>query len=347
MIKKLITLFILLIIVSLNVATAYAGDICNNNVCSVADLNYDLEGDVLYRVEPEGKVRLYDKIAAISMDFDTLYYIRSINNRWVAGYFKVGLAESREFDIPGTYEKLYRFAGFNNIFYFLAIPVKRDIDGQSDENPLYVRFNPDRMESQSIKGVSDFLLIKGKSVILRKNILDYNGSEIPLSIAGSFRIVQLIDSRIALISGDEGTEIVDLLAGKSIYQYKDSFVPEIPGEYNVIIEFVDKIAETFADSESGGSIYYQILVDGVEENRTVTGNGELLKIFHSKLAPGRYHIIKPERWELDKIKGRYARMNNINQPDDLKIYIPENRIIKIRVEFDGIKYRIDQSVLYK
>ncbi len=347
MTKNIYILFILLVLSSLCAGTAYSGDLCSNTSCIISFINYDLDGDVLYRLEGEGRTKLYDKVAAISKDNNTLYYIRSVHDRWIAGFFKGDALESEEFNLPGMYEKLYKFAGFNNVFYYLATPLRENADGQNVGDPVYTRFNPDQWSLQSIEGVSDFILMGGKSVILKNQIIDYNGFEIPLLITGNLRIAELLDSRIAVIRGDGGAEIVDLIAGRNIYQYNEDFIPEIPDEYNVIIEFVDKPAIPSGESGIGESIYYEILVDGVEDNRTVTGNGELIKVFQSKLVPGRFHIIKPERWELDKLKGRYGRMNNISQPAELKIYIPENRILKVRVEFDGTEYRVNQSVLFK
>ncbi|PKL16444.1 MAG: hypothetical protein CVV49_16265 [Spirochaetae bacterium HGW-Spirochaetae-5] len=344
---KMPAFFALLITVSFYIGPVYSDDKCDDTACTITALSFELSGNVLYRLGADGKTKLYDNVAAISMDAETLYYIRIADAGWIAGIFKGTAEESEEFDLPGKYEKLYKFIGFNDVFYFLALPVIDNIDEQSNDNPIYIRFNPDQLVYQSIEGVSDFVLLDGKSVILKNGSINYNGNEVPLQIPGKLRIAELIDSRIAFISGDGGTEVIDLPAGRSIYQYNANSVPEIPDEYNVVIEFADKIIRTDNDSEPGESIYYQILVDGAEDSRTVTGSGEVVKFFHLKLDSGRYHIIKPERWELDRIKGRYARMNNIYQPAELKIYIPENRIIKIRVEYNGKDYIIDQSVLYK
>jgi hypothetical protein len=63
-----------------------------------------------------------------------------------------------------------------------------------------------------------------------------------------------------------------------------------------------------------------------------------------KAETGRYCLIKAERWELDKIKGRYVRVNNVYQPETVKLYVPENRIVKISFIFDGEKYIMNQSV---
>ncbi len=347
MTKKIPILFILLIVLSVLIGPVFPEDLCADISCSVIALNYDLDGDVLYRRETNGKVKLYDKVAAISSDNDTLYYIRSVNEKWIAGFFRGDASENREFDLPGVYDKLYKFTGFNGVFYFLAVPVVENMDIQTERIPVYIRFNPDQMIHQSIGGVTDFILLNGKSVILKNGRLDYNGSEIPLVITGQLRIAEVIDSRIAAISGDDGSELVDLIAGKSIYQYTGDSVAEIPGEYNLIIEFEDSIIGTDNSVYPDNSIYYEMLIDGKEESRTETGHSKLKKSFYSKLNADSYHIVKPERWELDKTKGRYMRMNNINQPSEQKIYIPGNRIVKLRFAYDGTGYEVTQSVMFK
>jgi len=344
---KIFKLLILSVILNLNIHYAFSENSTGSEGDTAGILNLNLNGDVLYRSDPGGVTKLYDKVMAVSRDANTLYYIRSSGDKWIAGFFRREFDGNIEFDIPDRYEELYRFAGSNNVFYFMVKPVKDNVDLNIEKSPILIRFNPDHMQFQSIEGISDFTLLDGKILILRDNCLDYNGLIIPLQLTGNIKISGVTDSRIAIIAGVDGSEIVDLIAGKSIYQYKNISVPEYPGEYNLIMEFSDKITDAVTGPDTGNSIYYEILIDGIDENRTETGRKELTKTFHSTLAPGKYHIIKPERWDLDKTKGRYIRMNNIYQPAELKIYIPENRILKIKIEFDGTDYSVIQSVLFK
>jgi hypothetical protein len=346
-------LILLILITSLHfyIDPVYSENVSVDTVHSSGTVKFILDGDVLYKTDSEGRTKLYDKVGAISGDDGAFYYIRSSGDKWIAGIFKNGSEAAVEFDLPGKYGKLYKFAGWNKVFYYSAEPVSETDENSMVTNPankpVFIRYNPDQPTFQSVEGVTDFALVDGKSVVLKDNILDYNGLLIPLLLSGKLKITGLIDSRIAVISGEDGTEIVDLIAEKSIYQYREKSVPESPSDHNIILEFGDKITGTGIPTDADNSIYYEILIDGVEETRTETGRGDLSKIFHSKLLPGRYHIIKPERWELDKVKGRYARMNNVYQPSELKVYIPDNRIIKIRIEFNGTGYIINQSVLFK
>jgi len=347
MTKRLFILFIQLCIFNLNIHPANSENLSDFKEPSVCFFNFTLSGDVLSRLDSNEKTKLYDKVAAISHDKDILYYIRTAENKWITGFFTVNSNLSTEFEIQNNYEKLYKFAGYNGIFYYLVQPVKDNNAGSSEHSPVLIRFNPDRKNYQSIDGVVDFVLLEGKSLILKNNFIDYNGLSIPILLTGKLKISEVIDSRIAVISGESGTEIVDIIAGRSIYQYKGNSIPDLPDEYNVILEFADNIINPDITSDPENSIYYEIQVDGVDENRTETGRGELSKTFYTKLDSGEYHILRPERWELDKSKGRYSRMNNIYQPSELKIYVPENRILKIRIEFNGTGYSINQSVLYK
>ena len=347
MTKSLFILFILLITAFPCIESSYSESLTDFREHPQYILNYCLNGDVLYRVESSGRTKLYDKVAAISGDHNTLYYIRCPEDKWIGGFFKDNSSSSVEFIIPGKYEKLFKFAGSNNVFYYLARHIKENADDGPEGSPVFTRFNPDQMTGQSVEGVEDFILLDGRSIVLKNNALDYNGVVIPLLLTGKQKISEIIDSRIAVVTSSEGTEIVDLLSEKSIYQYKEKSIPELPGEYNIILEFNDNITKTENQTDTENSIYYEILIDGVEENRTETGRGELGKTFQSKLDPGKYHIIKPERWELDKVKGRYTRMNNIYQPAEIKIYIPENRILKIKLNFNGTGYVVNQSVLFK
>lgn len=343
-------------------STAYSETQIDSRDRSAFALSFDLCGDVLYKLDSGGRTKLYDKVAAISIDKGTIYYIRSSGEKWIVGFFKDSSALNSEFDLPESYDKLYSFAGSNNIFYYLVQPVK---DNSMEENTVeksgnsrvFIRFNPYQMNFQKIAGVSDFILVDGKSVVLQNNSLYYNGTLIPLLLTGKLKISRVIDSRIAVISDETGTELIDLVAEKSIYQYKENLVPVLPAEHNLILEFADTITQSEVTSNeisssgislnTGNSIYYEILIDGAGENRTEIGMRELIKTFNTNLTTGRYHIIKPERWELDKTKGRYTRMNNIYQPAEMKIFIPENRILKIKIEFNGTGYMINQSVLFK
>jgi hypothetical protein len=309
--------------------------------------HYLLSGNILYKINSYNKTRLLNNIAEIFETKDCLYYLRSNEEKWIAGFLKRDSSEPSEFEISGVYEKLYKFTVFNEVFYILVSVPDNTIKSSSQGKRILLRFNPDNNKIQIIEGVRDFILIEGKPVLLKDKYVDYNGAVIPHLLTGEVRIINVINSRILFIADENSTEVIDLLNCVSFYQYGDNQLPVLSKEFNLIVEFVDVLTESYNSKNSVETIYYEILIDGVEESRTETGRGEILKIFHANLAPGKYHIIRPERWELDKSKSRYVRVNNISQPGELKIFIPENRVIKIRVEFNGSGYKLNQSVLLK
>jgi hypothetical protein len=313
-----------------------------------ADINFQLNDGVLSRLDSYKKTILYDGVAAIHRNGDTLYYIRSNGEGWIAGFFKGNSDRSFEFNITGNYRAINKLYGENDIFYFLAQQANEiPKNNRYDFGRVFVRYNPDQENFSAIDGVVDFHIIDGKSLILKWDSLNYNGITIPICLRGPMEISEIIASRIVIIKGGDDAEIVDLIAGKSIYQFNREAIADYNNEYNLILEFEDSNLKGGSKTIGEQFIYYEITINGVEDSRTETGRGDLSKLFYKKLLSGKYHIIKADRWELDKGKGRYVRVNNIYQPDEVKIFIPENRIIKLKIEFDGKTYRVNQSVVYK
>jgi len=66
--------------------------------------------------------------------------------------------------------------------------------------------------------------------------------------------------------------------------------------------------------------FYVVYIDKVEAGRTTTGLESQDKYFESNLTPNK-HLIILEKWILDKSKGRYVKLNNIEQPKPNFIYI--------------------------
>jgi hypothetical protein len=59
--------------------------------------------------------------------------------------------------------------------------------------------------------------------------------------------------------------------------------------------------------------YYRILIDKVEAGSTTNALESQEKIFEATLEPGR-HLITIEKYILDEKKGRFVKLNNIDQP---------------------------------
>ena len=309
------------------------------------DANFRLSDGVLSKYDYCRETVMYDNVAAIYSKAGSLYYIRNNGKGWIAGFLRDNSHRGIEFNITGDFKAISKLYGEDNIFYFLSQQTSEPPkNNRYNFGKIFVRYNPDQDSLSTVDGVVDFHVIDGKPLILKNDSLNYNGVNIPLMLRGWMEISDIFDSRIVLVKGLTDIEVVDLTAGKSIYQFNRESIADYNDKYNLILEFED--SKTKATNQDQ-SIYYEIIINGIEDSRTEIGRGDSSKLFHKKLLPGKYHIVKAERWELDKAKGRYVRMNNIYQPDEVKVFIPDNRIIKLKIEFDGKSYGINQSVVYK
>ena len=81
--------------------------------------------------------------------------------------------------------------------------------------------------------------------------------------------------------------------------------------------------------------YYKIYIDKVEDGRTTTGLESQKKVYEAKLSINR-HLLVIEKWVLDEKKGKYVKLNNIDQPKPNFIYfdIVEDKIVLIEMNSD-------------
>jgi len=112
---------------------------------------------------------------------------------------------------------------------------------------------------------------------------------------------------------------------------RDSFI--VPEKYNFKFTGYDiNIDNPDNDRRS----YYKIFINKVEEGRTTTGLESQTKIFETKLPENR-HVLKVQKWVLDPGKGKYVKLNNIDQPKPDYIYfkIESDKILFIKMETDS------------
>jgi hypothetical protein len=211
-----------------------------------------------------------------------------------------------------------------------------------------VRININEMSVSRVEGLLDARLCDSGPAVLMAHRgrlrIDYNGLEIPLGLSGDGRIARVLDGRILFVEAGDDMEIVDAQAGKSIYRYSSQREYLLPDDYNLVIRAIDQTGPGADDSDI---IFYKVLANGVESGRTDTGPSQVHREFKSRHESNQYLIIRLERWKLDKAKGRYERVNNVQQPKPFRIFLPENRVIGIDVTFDGKKYEVRQSALLK
>lgn len=86
--------------------------------------------------------------------------------------------------------------------------------------------------------------------------------------------------------------------------------------------------------------YYKIYIDKLEAGRTTIGLESQRKTFECKIQSNR-HLLMVQKWVLDERKGKYYKLNNIDQPKPNYIYFnqSEDKIVVITLENDILKKR--------
>lgn len=318
----------------------------NGSACN----NFILEGGKIYRFDSGLKeIPIDPGVLGICSGNEALYYIRSGESGWIAGIYNTSGSGKTEYSLGSGYTGLLKLLCSEKFFYFISdriTSVKEGIAGQetAKSERVLVRFDPDTGDIRTIPGAEDFILAGSIPVLLRPSGLDVNGVNIPLTVTGSRYIDHIIDGRFVFVSNGTEIEIIDILAERNIYLYREGKVFPAGTEYNIILEFSDSTELNKSPGDSDNMIYYEVILNGAESGRTETAPSIVAKTSTLKAEPGKYCLIRAERWELDKVKGRYVRANNIYQPEELKIFVPENRIIKVIFGFNGERYNINQRV---
>jgi hypothetical protein len=235
-------------------------------------------------------------------------------------------------------------AGDGVVFLFVVPAVDLTMTGD------LIRVRYDSGEISRIRGILDFFTTGADcfmiQMIANVRSLVLNEASVPLSIngIGHFRIREVLDGRLVVVSAGEESEIIDIRAGKSLYQYASGREFMAPDSFNLLVQVVDSARK---DQDEREMIFYKVFVDGIESGRTDTGPAILARETRIMLDPNRYHLIRMERWVLNSAKGRYDRENNIRQPKMQQIYIPMNRIVKLFISFNNRDYVCSVSPVYK
>lgn len=345
---KITPLVILLAAILLPVAAS--GDTEGGDKTAVLSERYILDNGKVYRADRSlQEISIEGNILGISSTDDTLYYIKGSDAGWNAGRYEYPEKGRAEFAIGNGFRGLHKLVCSDNIYYFLAdyAPGENLNNAESasgEAERVLVRFNPENSEKKIIRGVEDFILSGNGVILLAASGLDCNGTVIPVTLKGKRYIERTIDGRFIFLTNGSEVEVIDIISERNVYIYREGKAFPYNTEYNIILEFNDTAVTNNAGDGSDNMIYYHVNLNGVEAGRTETAPPEVSKSSMIKTDTGKYCIIKAERWELDKMKGRYVRVNNIYQPEEVRLFVPENRIIKVRFDFDGEKYLLNQSV---
>ena len=290
--------------------------------------------------DPE-ELNLNGDVTAISAADSGVYYIRHDEQGYTAGFYTPGSAGSCEYQLLHQSYTVERFIVSEKIMYMLfKKPGELAQPGSSE----LVRLNAATGLIDTVDQVSDFGLVRGTVFIIRGREIQYNGRPVPLMIEGDAHVRAVVDDRLVLVGCGDETEVCDVVDGRNIYQYNGTGSYPVNDEYNIVFEFTDTAVSGSTADPDGNMVYYNIIINGYEDERTETAPGRVTKTSYLLLDPGSSYLVRMERWELDRVRGKYVRANNIIQPGELKVFVPENRGLKILVEFTGSGYNIRQGV---
>lgn len=124
-------------------------------------------------------------------------------------------------------------------------------------------------------------------------------------------------------------------------------VPSIDGEAKIIKTYMNEKDNNFRfigydinidNPENDRRSYYRIFIDKVDVGRTTIALESQKKTFESRLLSNR-HLLIVEKWALDEKRGKYIKLNNIEQPKPHYKYFnqPENRSVIITLKNDPLK----------
>jgi hypothetical protein len=207
-----------------------------------------------------------------------------------------------------------------------------------------------RILGDAVPDVIDFHIDGDDTILLVVKdeglFVSMGGRLVPVSLESGerFAIRAFLDRRIAVVTNGETAELIDILAEKSLYQYhaERDYLP--PGEFNLEITVLDDVQ---TESIVRDMLFYKVFINGAESGRTDTGPAGLERSFRTLLDADGEYLVTLERWVLNQARGRYERANNVLQPKTRRIYIPMNRIIGMRLRFDGTEYHVDIMPKFK
>ena len=271
-----------------------------------------------------------------------VYYLRaeSVNSPVLyAGYRNIAGDVAVDRKVPREFEgiQIKKIDAGTSAVFFLST----ESNQSADSGGMLYSFDFNSLEMSLRKNVHDFIILNNVLLAIRKKegryYLESAGDELPLSVEGTPGFSDVIAGGVAVISGGGDREIVDTVRMKSVYLYSENRRYMLPEEYNLEIRAVDE------GNAGQKMVFYKIDIDGSAKGRTKTALSQLPLVFREKIEENSYHIITLERWELNNAHKQYMRVNNIHQPDSMKVYIPENRVMILNVIFNGKKYSVRQS----
>jgi hypothetical protein len=303
----------------------------------------DLCGKRIVLTLGDGSVKEIDRTAVTGISEGFFYFLIKEGSRAKLGSFRCESGEWREESLPKEVSgyAIEKLAVAGKSLYLLG----GRAPGQGGE---LLKVSLDTGALESIPGIADLAVLHGVPVLLSlvrgRPEITGNGMAIPLSLQKNCRFRQIVSERLLIASDDVDTEVVDLVEGKSIHLFSSSKVFLEPEEYNLQASATDAPAN---GSVSGEMIFYKVYIDGAYAGRTETTPASLSAIFRHRVDADGQHLVKMERWELDRKGSQYRRANNIRQPDEVKLQVSPKRIMALHMVFNGEAYTVTLGPLYK
>ena len=324
--KKILFLLTLLMLLFFYIS-AFSQDI---DADVIENKKIQIEGEIVYSIETDDKIYYILKQLPESKNKEEKHFIRIVS---LSSHGVIQIAIPFNFELSKMRKLL-----FTSEYCFLFMESNR----KSDTEILY-KIDLNTKEHNIINSVIDITLYQDDVVLLERRTssinVNYRDIRTPTTIKENIKFEQILKHGLVIVSNNEYSEIIDFIRSKNVYSYSDNVRPVVPDKYNLIIEIVDDVLD-LAKGKEHDMIYYKIFLNGKEVGRTNTGIAGLKLEYTLLCEPNNHHIIKMERWRLDKVSGAYKRENNIMQPDPVKLYVPLNRLMKIAVNYDGKKHTI-------
>ncbi len=269
-----------------------------------------------------------------------VFYVISRNGEIYAGVLNNG--EKIEVKVASFPEEEVRVRNLQvegTVLFFLLHRFGKGGVERSNSSSILFRCDLNSSTLQWVKGVNFYKIIWGKPLLVRNNVVSFNGRVIHLEFSGLEGVSSLGDRKLLFKNGQGDFQIFDIVMWKNVFfengnHYSGSFL----GDKNLVIVFSDSRSgnEKFS---FGPSVFYSISFDDGEAGRTISGTQDMERDIFFKVATGRMVSLKIERWVLNSDLKRYVRENNVRQPGILRVFIPRGGFVRLNVSFDGAKYR--------
>ena len=283
-----------------------------------------ISGDIIYFVEADNKVYYIVKQENENVFYACVIFLSDNEFKRVAIPFDFNLERMRSLL-------------FTSEYCFLLM----ERDGRS--GTLY-KINLNTNEHETNNSIIDIALYQDKAVLLERRAasvyVSFDNRDTPTTIKENVSFKQILDGGLAIVANSEYSEIIDFISSKNVYSYSDNARPAVPDKYNLVIEIIDD-APNLARGREDDMIYFRIFINGVEAGRTNTGIPGIMFSYTLLCEPG-HHVVRMERWRLDRTDGTYKRENNIMQPEPVKLFVPVDRVMKIAVNYDGRRYVVKE-----